>query len=65
VLDEAQSAGLLDARRRAGAEVAAWSAVHGLAGLLIDGPLPTNPAAVRFARAQVLDLIERGLLNDT
>jgi AcrR family transcriptional regulator len=65
VLDEAQAAGLLDARRRPGAEIAAWSAVHGLAGLLIDGPLPTSPPALRFARAQVLDLIERGLLNDT
>jgi hypothetical protein len=39
--------------------------VHGLAGLLLDGPLPTSPAAIRFSRAQVLDLIERGLLNDT
>jgi AcrR family transcriptional regulator len=65
VLDEAQAAGLLDARRRPGAEVAAWSAVHGLACLLLDGPLPSSPAAVRFARAQVFDLIERGLLNDT
>jgi AcrR family transcriptional regulator len=65
VLDEAQTAGLLDPRRRPGAEVAAWSAVHGLAGLLLDGPLPTSPAAVRFSRARVLDLIERGLLNDT
>ncbi len=63
VLDEAQAAGLLDARRRTGAEIAAWSAVHGLAGLLLDGPLPTSPAAVSFARAQVLHLIERGLLN--
>jgi len=65
VLDEAQAAGILDARRRPGAEIAAWSAVHGLAGLLLDGPLPTSPAAIRFSRAQVLDLIERGLLNDT
>jgi AcrR family transcriptional regulator len=65
VLDEAQAAGLLDAGRRPGAEVAAWSAVHGLAGLLLDGPLPTSPAAIRFSRAQVLGLIERGLLNDT
>jgi AcrR family transcriptional regulator len=65
VLDEAQAAGLLDARRRPGAEVAVWSAVHGLASLLLDGPLPRSPAAVRFSRAQVFDLIERGLLNDT
>lgn len=64
VLDEAQAAGLLDASRRPGAEIAAWSAVHGLACLLLDGPLPHSPAAVRFARAQVFDLIERGLLND-
>ncbi|ORW94739.1 hypothetical protein AWB92_10490 [Mycobacterium sp. IEC1808] len=64
VLDEAQAAGLLDARRRPGAEIAAWSAVHGLACLLLDGPLPQTPAAVRFARTQVFDLIERGLLND-
>jgi AcrR family transcriptional regulator len=64
VLDEAQAAGLLDARRRQGAEVAAWSAVHGLAGLLLDGPLPASPAAIKFSRARVLDLIERGLLNE-
>ena len=63
VLDEAQAAGVLDPRRRPGAEVAAWSAVHGLAGLLLDGPLPTSTAAIKFSRGQVLDLIERGLLN--
>jgi len=64
VLDEAQAAGLLDARRRPRAEVAAWSAVHGLAGLLLDGPLPASPAAIRFSRDRVLDLIERGLLDE-
>jgi AcrR family transcriptional regulator len=64
ILDEAQTAGLLDPRLRPGAEVAAWSAVHGLAGLLLDGALPTNSAAIKFARGQVLDLVERGLLND-
>jgi AcrR family transcriptional regulator len=63
VLDEAQAAGVLDPRRRPGAEIGAWSAVHGLAGLLVDGPLPTSTAAIKFAREQVLDLIERGLLN--
>jgi AcrR family transcriptional regulator len=63
VLDEAQAAGLLDPRRRPGAEIGAWSAVHGLAGLLLDGPLPTSTGAIKFAREQVLDLIERGLLN--
>jgi AcrR family transcriptional regulator len=63
VLDEAQAAGVLDPRRRPGAEIAAWSAVHGLAGLLLDGPLPTSAAAIKFSRGHVLDLIERGLLN--
>jgi len=63
VLDEANTAGLLDPALRPGAEIAAWSAVHGLAGLLLDGPLPPNAAAIKFARGQVLDLVERGLLN--
>src|ERR1700740_2348695 len=63
VLDEAQAAGLLDPRRRPGAEIAAWSAVHGLAGLLLGGPLPTRAAGIKFSRGQVLDLVERGLLN--
>jgi AcrR family transcriptional regulator len=64
VLDEAQAAGLLDPQLRPGAELAAWSAVHGLAGLLLDGPLPTSAAAIKFSRGRVLDLIDRGLLND-
>jgi AcrR family transcriptional regulator len=63
VLDEAVAAGLLDAHRRPGAEIAAWSAVHGLAVLLLDGPLPTTGAALEFARSRVLNLIERGLLD--
>lgn len=63
VLDEAQAAGLLDARRRPGAEIAVWSAVHGLASLLLDGPLPTSDAAIKFAWEQVQDLVERGMLN--
>ena len=65
VLDEAQAAGVLDPRRRPGAEIGAWSAVHGVAGLLLDGPLPASTAAIKFARERVLDLIERGLLNGT
>jgi AcrR family transcriptional regulator len=63
VLDEAVAAGLLDTHRRPGAEIAAWSAVHGLASLLLDGPLPTTGAALEFARSRVLNLIERGLLD--
>jgi AcrR family transcriptional regulator len=63
VLDEAQAAGLLKPHRRPGAEIAVWSAVHGLACLLLDGPLPTTAAAVKFAMGQVFDLIENGLLS--
>lgn len=64
VLDETQAAGLLNPRRRPGAEIAVWSAVHGLACLLLDGPLPATPAAVKFATGQVFDLIENGLLGN-
>ena len=63
VLDQAQAAGLLDPHRRPGAEIAAWSAVHGLASLLLEGPLPTSAADIEFSLGQVLDLIARGLLN--
>lgn len=65
VLDGAQAAGLLDPRRRPGAEIAAWSAVHGIACLLLDGPLPADAAGVKFAMKQVFDLIDHGLLTDT
>jgi hypothetical protein len=63
--DECQAAGLLDPHRRPGAEIAAWSAVHGLAGLLLDGPLPTTGAEVKFSLRRVLELIGCGLLNDS
>ena len=62
VLDQAQAAGMLEAHRRPGAEISAWSAVHGLACLLVDGPLPATPGDVEFALGQVLDLIGRGLM---
>jgi AcrR family transcriptional regulator len=65
VLDEAQAAGLVDPRRRPGAEIAVWSAVHGLACLLLDGPLPTTAAGIKFAMGQVFDLIESGLFRTT
>jgi AcrR family transcriptional regulator len=63
VLDQCQAAGLLNPHRRPGAEIAVWSAVHGLAGLLLDGPLPRTAAGIEFAQRQVWELIERGLLN--
>jgi AcrR family transcriptional regulator len=39
VLDELVEHGVLDPSRRQGAEIPAWAAVHGLATLLVDGPL--------------------------
>jgi AcrR family transcriptional regulator len=63
VLDEALAAGLVDPRRRRGAEIAVWSAVHGLAALFLDGPLPADAAGIKFATNQVFDLIDRGLLD--
>src|SRR6516162_8259923 len=63
VLDQCQAAGLLNPQRRPGAEIAVWSAVHGLANLLLDGPLPRTGAGLEFARRQVLELIERGLFD--
>src|SRR5690349_6524926 len=38
-IDEMVSAGLMPAERRPGAELRAWSAVHGLAMLVLEGPL--------------------------
>lgn len=63
VLDQATAAGLIDSEVRPGAEIAAWSAVHGLANLLLDGPLPTTRAEIKFSLTRVLDLVEHGLFN--
>ena len=61
-LDGLVEAGVLPRERRPGAEFLAWSAVHGLAMLFIDGPL----RGLDRARAQddgrrLLDMVERGL----
>jgi hypothetical protein len=61
-LDELVDAGALTRRRRAGAEYAAWSAVHGLAGLLLDGPLSSLPEAeAQRAIGSVIAAINRSL----
>ncbi|MEW2220846.1 TetR-like C-terminal domain-containing protein [Streptomyces sp. NPDC006990] len=61
-LDSLVDAGLLAADRRPGAEFLAWSAVHGLAVLLIDGPLRgLHPTQVQDAGQDVIDMIERGI----
>jgi AcrR family transcriptional regulator len=61
-LDALVAAGGLAAERRAGAEITAWSAVHGLATLLIDGPLRELPGPDRQAAVdRVVGDVERGL----
>jgi AcrR family transcriptional regulator len=62
VLDRAVEVGVMPAERRPGAEVAAWSAVHGLAVLLLDGPLRSVPAAAHDALIErVLATVREGL----
>lgn len=53
-------AGQLAKERREAAEFFAWSAVHGLALLQIDGPLRGVEAAQAEAIGQD-DMVERGL----
>ncbi|WP_167139226.1 TetR/AcrR family transcriptional regulator [Diaminobutyricimonas sp. TR449] len=61
-LDELVAAGSLPASRRPGAELHAWSAVHGLGMLVIDGPLRgLTDEMVDAATVQLLDMVERGL----
>jgi len=43
-LDGMVRAGAIDAATRAGAEIGAWSAVHGFASLLVEGGLRLDPA---------------------
>ncbi len=61
-LDEMVAAGILPRERRPGAEFLAWSAVHGLAMLLIDGPLRGLDEATAYDVGQrLIDMVERGL----
>jgi AcrR family transcriptional regulator len=62
VLDEMVAAAALPRSRRPGAEYLAWSAVHGLSMLLIDGPLRSMPDRERGRVVDaLLDMVERGL----
>lgn len=61
-LDAMVAAGALPAARRPGAEFLAWSAVHGLSLLAIEGPLSGVPAAMVDALSErLLEMVERGL----
>ena len=61
-LDRMVEAGILPRARRPGAEYLAWSAVHGLAFLVIEGPL--NGASAKNVQAlteRLLRMVELGL----
>lgn len=61
-LDTMVEAGVLPATRRPGAEYLAWSAVHGLAMLVIDGPLRRlTRAQIRDTSERLLAMVEKGL----
>lgn len=61
-LDTMVEAGALPAARRPDAEYLAWSAVHGMALLIIDGPLRGASAAARRALGErLLRMVENGL----
>jgi AcrR family transcriptional regulator len=61
-LDELFDVGVLTPQHRDGAEYAAWSAVHGLSSLLLDGPLRELPEPeIERAISTVLAVINRGL----
>ena len=62
VLDELVEAGAVSPADRLGADVACWSAVHGLSVLLLDGPLHHLPPEEREGViAKLLATVERGL----
>jgi AcrR family transcriptional regulator len=61
-LDGLVEAGVLPPERRPGAEFLAWSAVHGLGMLLIDGPLRgLDEATGDDVGRRLIDMVERGL----
>ena len=61
-LDRLVAAGVLPPERRPGAEYLAWSAVHGLSMLVIDGPLRTlDPALQQAIGERLLAMVEQGL----
>jgi AcrR family transcriptional regulator len=62
-LDRFVEAGVFTPAHRQGTEALAWSAVHGLALLLIDGPLTNTmgPKEMNEVEDRLLGMVERGL----
>ncbi len=57
-LDGLVDSGVLTAEQRAGAEIAAWAGVHGLASLIVEGALPLSPQE----RADALRTVARSFI---
>lgn len=61
-LDRMQESGLLSKKDRKGAEYLAWSTVHGLALLVLEGPLHKMPREMVLALGErLVVMVERGL----
>lgn len=61
-LDDLVATGALPTARRPGAELLAWSTVHGLGMLIMDGPLRgLDAATVAAASVAAVDMVERGI----
>jgi AcrR family transcriptional regulator len=61
-LDQMVKAGALSPERRPGAEYLAWSAVHGMAFLIIEGPLQSaSHKEVQRLSERLLLMVEKGL----
>jgi AcrR family transcriptional regulator len=61
-LDGLERVGALPADRRPGTELLAWSAVHGLGMLVIDGPLRgLTDEMIDATTVRLLDMVERGI----
>jgi AcrR family transcriptional regulator len=61
-LDSLVETGVLPRARRAGAEYLAWSAVHGLAFLILEGPLSVaSPEEISRLSERLLQMVEKGL----
>jgi AcrR family transcriptional regulator len=61
-LDRMQESGLFKGKAREGAEYLAWSTVHGLALLVLEGPLHAMPPQMVLALGErLVVMVERGL----
>jgi hypothetical protein len=59
---DSSDGGAMPAERRPGAELLAWSSVHGLAMLVLGGPLrDLDEQTLQHAADALIDMVDRGL----